>query len=275
MAKMTNETLGHAEDADGIEEYDNPLPDWWVGMFILSIAFAAVYPIWFHSGNTQLEQYEREMAAANERWPQNDALAELPTDAATIAEGAEIFTSTCASCHKADMTGGIGPNLVDAEWIHGGTGQDILKTVTEGVSSKGMPAWGAILGPKKVQAVSAFVLSKQVLKPVPAAVATPAPPVENAPEGEGTAAGDAAALDGEKLFATNCVACHLADLTGQVGPNLVDSEWIHGGSLEEIQATITNGVPEKGMIAWGPILGEAKIEALARYVHSKGQDVAE
>ena len=82
-----------------------------------------------------------------------------------------------------------------------------------------------------------------------------------------------AALDpsitGESIFLQNCVACHGADMTGGVGPNLIDDEWIHGGDLPTITRIITEGVPEKGMISWGPILGEQKIELVAQYVHSK------
>lgn len=162
MGKPTNEKLGHSDECDGIEEYDNALPDWWVGLFGFTIIFAALYPFWHHGmeGNTQADAYALEMAAAEEKWPAADAIAELPSDAESIKAGSEIFAQTCASCHNADMTGGIGPNLIDDEWIHGGTGPDILNTVTNGVAAKGMPAWGAILGPKKVQQVSAFVYSK-------------------------------------------------------------------------------------------------------------------
>jgi cytochrome c oxidase cbb3-type subunit 3 len=267
MGRMTDDVLGHADESDGIEEYDNPLPDWWIGMFILTIVFAGIYPVWHHGveGNTQADAYLIEMAEAEQRWPRNEGVVDLPLDDETIAAGAEIFTTTCASCHKADLSGGIGPSLVDAEWIHGGTGPDIVKTVTDGVSDKGMPAWGAILGPKKVLQVAAFVLSKQVLDPVPASGEVVAAVVPaGTPEGH--------ALDGEALFAANCAVCHKADMTGQVGPNLIDSEWIHGGELAQIQKTITDGVPEKGMVAWGPILGPEKIEVLARYVHDASQE---
>jgi cytochrome c oxidase cbb3-type subunit 3 len=77
-----------------------------------------------------------------------------------VDAGRATFQSTCASCHHAALTGGIGPNLVDAEWIHGGTPADVLKTVTEGVLTKGMPGWGPMLGGKKVSEVVAFILSQ-------------------------------------------------------------------------------------------------------------------
>jgi cytochrome c oxidase cbb3-type subunit 3 len=76
-----------------------------------------------------------------------------------VEAGRVTFQSTCASCHNAALTGGIGPNLVDDVWIHGGKPTDVLKIVTEGVLVKGMPAWGPVLGGKKVSEVVAFVLS--------------------------------------------------------------------------------------------------------------------
>ncbi len=266
MGKSVNEKLGHADEADGIEEYDNALPDWWLGLFGVTIVFAAVYPIWFHGfGNTQIEAYEREMAAAAERWPQSDVtdVKELPSDPETLAAGKEIFEQTCAACHNKDLTGGIGPSLVDDEWLHGSSGPEILATIMNGVPSKGMPAWGPQIGATRVQQVAAYVYSKKgsgggAGAPAQAQAAT-------------ADAGSEGPPDPEKLFQENCAACHKADMTGQIGPNLIDDEWIHGGELEQIKHTITHGVPEKGMTAWGPILGEEKIEALARYVHDKGK----
>lgn len=274
MARDTNEILGHGADADGIEEYDNPLPDWWLGLFGVTIVFAAIYPVWYHGfGNSQVTFYEAEMAAAEARWPQPEGPQALPTDAASLAAGEEVFATTCASCHKADLSGGIGPNLVDATWIHGGEPQDILKTVSEGVTDKGMPAWGKILGPQKVQQVAAFVVSKQGSAPAPAEVVEPAP----AEADPGPAAVDVVPVadgppDGAKIYAANCAVCHKPDLTGQVGPNLVDDEWLHGGELDQIRHTITEGVPAKGMISWKPMLKAEEIDAVARFVHQGGKN---
>ena len=76
-----------------------------------------------------------------------------------VEAGRATFQSTCASCHHAALTGGIGPNLVDSTWIHGGTPINLLKVVNDGVAAKGMPTWGPVLGGKKVSEVVAFVLS--------------------------------------------------------------------------------------------------------------------
>lgn len=75
---------------------------------------------------------------------------------------------------------------------------------------------------------------------------------------------------GKEIFMMNCAACHKPDATGDIGPNLTDSEWIHGGKYDEIRHTITMGVPEKGMVTWGPILGPEKIAQVAAFIHSLG-----
>ena len=288
MAKDTNQILGHGDDADGIEEYDNPLPDWWVGMFIITIIWAVMYGVTYHfiMGDSQVKQYEQQMADAALRWPAAEGGIAFEMDDELIAEGAEVFTQTCVACHAADLTGGIGANLVDAEWIHGGDPDSIIETVNNGVVDKGMPAWGPILGPRRVQAVVAFIVSKQTEEPITIARPEPTEAVEGTLADAGTdiadAGTDAAEADtealievddpiaaGEEVFMTNCVACHAADMTGGVGPNLIDDEWIHGSSLEDIRTVITEGVPAMGMISWGPILGDQKIDWVTQFVHSK------
>jgi len=163
VSKITDEILGHADENDGIEEYDNPLPDWWLGLFIVTIVWAGVYVVNFHflSDDSQEKRYAAEMAAAAERWPQKTAeTGAVELTAENIAAGKEIFTVNCVACHGANLEGGIGPNLTDDEWIHGGNLEDIVRTITEGVPEKGMLTWGPILGPEKVAKVSAYVYSK-------------------------------------------------------------------------------------------------------------------
>jgi len=160
MSRDKDVLLGHAADNDGIDEYDNPLPDWWVGLFFVTLVAAVVYGVDYHlvSNRSQEARYEAEMAAAAERWPEQEAPSELAFDADTLEAGQKVYTQTCVACHGADMKGGIGPNLVDGEWIHGGAPEQVVKTITEGVAAKGMPAWGAVLGPEKVSQVAAWVL---------------------------------------------------------------------------------------------------------------------
>jgi cytochrome c oxidase cbb3-type subunit III len=155
---------------DGIVEHDNKLPLWWQLTLYGAIVFALVY--WFgrkfDAISTPGETYALELAAeraaeadrARARGTIDDsALLTFSRDPATTAKGKETFVSTCAPCHRADGGGNIGPNLTDAYWIHGGKPTEILRTVTEGVPSKGMPTWAPQLGQDRVLSVVAFVLS--------------------------------------------------------------------------------------------------------------------
>lgn len=172
MSRDTNQIMGHAADNDGIEEYDNPLPDWWVGLFVLTIIGGVIYAVNYHfiSHDSQKKYYEAEMAAAEAMWPtpKGAQVAALTPD--ILQEGSEIFQANCAACHGADMHGKIGPNLTDDAWIHGGTQEEIQTTITNGVPAKGMVTWGPILGPDKIQKVAAFVYNsgpKLGLHPAP------------------------------------------------------------------------------------------------------------
>jgi cytochrome c oxidase cbb3-type subunit 3 len=262
--------LGHAADNDGIDEYDNALPDWWLGLFVFTVLWGVGYALDYHflRPRSQESLYEAEMAAAKERWPEPVAK-ELAFDEATVQAGAQIFATTCASCHGAELTGGIGPNLVDATWIHGAEPDQVRATISNGVLEKGMPSWGPVLGPDKVAKVAAFIVTK-ARAAGPAAPATAAAPVPaGGPAPDAVAAAPAAGDPGEQLFRQNCVACHGENLEGKIGPNLTDDEWIHGSALADIERTITNGVPEKGMVSWGPILGPEKVKQVALFVHGK------
>jgi len=156
--------LGHEDEADGIQEYDNPLPDWWVGLFWATIVFAFAYGIHYHfiAHRSPQKALAQEMAAAEERWPEREAGGEegLMLTVAVAAAGEAIFTANCVACHGADMRGGIGPNLLDDEWIHGGSPEAILATITNGVTDKGMLAWGPILGAEKVRQATAYVVQR-------------------------------------------------------------------------------------------------------------------
>jgi cytochrome c oxidase cbb3-type subunit 3 len=254
MSQETDRILGHSTDNDGIEEYDNALPDWWQGMFLFTIVWAIGYAVDYHlvSQRSQTASYEAEMAAAQQRWPE-PARGSLAFDEGTVAAGGELFAQTCVACHGADLSGGIGPSLVDAIWIHGSEPEQIRATIERGVPEKGMPAWGPMLGPDKVAKLAAFVSTRSAAPPTQLASSVP---TEDS--------------SGEAIFQKNCVVCHGPDLEGKIGPNLTDTQWIHGGRLEDIERVVTQGVPEKGMVSWGPILGPEKIREVARFVHAKG-----
>lgn len=157
-------------EVDGIQEYDNRLPNWWLYTLYGSIAFAAGYWYWFHNshiGATPQESYQAEMdRAAAEAASQMkvgeatpESLAALSRDPNAVALGKQVFTSTCAACHRADGGGNVGPNLTDDFWLHGGAPEKVYRTIASGVPDKGMPAWQAQLGPLKTQSVAAYVIT--------------------------------------------------------------------------------------------------------------------
>lgn len=164
---------------DGIAEYNNPLPGWWLTMFYGTIIFAVIYqvlfPSWFGPGLlkwSQYKQYDHEMKVASDKAATTAAsggsIAKIVNDPQAIEAGKAIFTQNCAACHGASATGGIGPNLVKPPyWAYGtGTPEDLEHIVMNGTTvgmtpaaKGGMPAWGPILGKTKVQQAVAYVYS--------------------------------------------------------------------------------------------------------------------
>lgn len=190
MSKETNRRLGHADEADGIEEYDNPLPDWWVGLFWFTIVWALGYGLWYHviAERSQVKNLQEEMAAADARWPaqaaaQAAAMADFTVTPAAVAAGEQVFTANCVVCHGENLQGVIGPSFLDDEWLHGGQARDIIHTITVGVPAKGMVPWGGILSPEQINEVAAYVITKHS-----EATGRPIEQILEAP-GEGTAGG--------------------------------------------------------------------------------------
>ena len=156
---------------DGIREFDNPLPRWWLGTFFGAIVFAVFYWFFYHSLATlpgSRATYAAEWAeteakiAASQVNPEE--LAALVKDPEVVARGAEIFKTTCMACHAEGGQSGetlIGPNLTDGYWIGGSDPAAIHTTISMGRLEKGMPAWKLTLGGTKVSEVAAFVLSIQ------------------------------------------------------------------------------------------------------------------
>lgn len=156
---------------DGIQEYDNPMPRWWLWLFYATILYSVLY--WLNvpgigTGAGRIAAYEADVAsaaaaraqvAASRPGPTESMLHELAEEEEVVARGRATFAQMCASCHGPDGGGVIGPNLTDDAWLHGGTGLAIHQTVVEGVLAKGMPAWGTMLAPEQVEAVVAYVLT--------------------------------------------------------------------------------------------------------------------
>lgn len=190
-----DELRGHTYD--GIEEYDNRLPNWWLFILYGSCIFALGYWLVFHTFqivDLPLAKYDKEMIAAaeaqlarmSEGGITDESLALMATMPETVAEGRQLFTTYCVVCHLDQGQGLVGPNLTDGYWVHGGKPTNILKIVTDGVPAKGMAAWGGQLGPTRVQNLVAFVLS---IKNTDVA--------GKAPEGELEVVGDEAAPEAE------------------------------------------------------------------------------
>jgi len=161
-----NEPPVHIYDDDLVEE-DNKLPLWWLYTLYGTVAFAIFYWYGEHkigAWKSQEESHQEEMAVirleeAKKGNVSADTIIALSKTPSSLEKGKEVFVATCAACHRADGGGNIGPNLTDAYWINGGTGDKIYQTVRKGVPAKGMPEWGPQLGDEKVLAVSAYVLT--------------------------------------------------------------------------------------------------------------------
>jgi cytochrome c oxidase cbb3-type subunit III len=185
---MSNEELKHDpltqdpllnHNYDGIQELDNPLPGWWLGTFYITIVFAAFYFSWHQiigDGHLVQASYEKEWtamqvadqanAAKQMASTSDESLLKASKDPAVIAAGKDKFTGTCASCHGPDGGGLIGPNLTDAYWINGdGKPMSILKIIKEGVTAKGMPAWGPVLSEGDNFKLAAYIISLQGSSP--------------------------------------------------------------------------------------------------------------
>jgi cytochrome c oxidase cbb3-type subunit 3 len=161
---------------DGIQEFDNKLPNWWVGTFVLSLLFGLY---WFTTRHTFAEpandSYAHYRAAMQElralqaskagAGPTDEEVLAAMADAARLADGRSVFQSNCAACHAADGGGGIGPNLTDSYWIHGGKPSQIAHTITVGVPEKGMVTWKGVLSPEQIRNVAAYVVSLRGTKP--------------------------------------------------------------------------------------------------------------
>ncbi len=181
------ETILMDHSYDGIRELDNHLPPWWKWLFYGSIVWGVIYFIAYHVTDSlplQTEEYNTEVALAEEQVRKlraanpgeviDENTVILTTDATALADGKEVFNNICASCHRMDGGGDIGPNLTDPYWIHGGSIKEVFLIVKNGVPNTNMVAWGGALSPEKMQNVSSYLLTLQGTNP----------PNAKAPEGD-------------------------------------------------------------------------------------------
>jgi cytochrome c oxidase cbb3-type subunit 3 len=164
--KPSAELLDH--EYDGIREYDNPMPGWWVYSFWASFFFSVGYLFHFHiseNGESIAAGYEADMAAMREERARQalgqktteSGLLQLSREPALMSDAKAIFTQRCVQCHGVRGEGGIGPNLTDGSFIHGASLMNIHETVANGVPAKGMPAWSLQLSPMQVSELAALV----------------------------------------------------------------------------------------------------------------------
>ena len=163
-----NTVMDH--EFDGIQEFDNRLPNWWLWLMWGSMVFALLYWVFFHTlgvGVLPVERFEMDMkvaqeaqiARALEAGIDNEFFVMMSQNEDKVAAGREIFVKHCVACHLDQGQGSVGPNLTDGYWIHGCEPMQMLKTINDGVAAKGMPAWMNQLGPTRVNAVLAYILT--------------------------------------------------------------------------------------------------------------------
>lgn len=250
-----------------LQEYNHPLPRWWMYLFWLTLFFAIGYYFLYPGlgslpgkiGWTSAGQYEEEMRKADEQFKpiydkylKQDLLA-VAADPEAQAMGQRLFLTYCAQCHGADARGAKGfPNLTDGDWLYGGDAATVKATLVAGRQGV-MPALGGVLGAEGVKDVANYVRSLS-----------------------GLAHDSLRAQRGKDAFLQNCVACHGPEGKGNQAlgaPNLTDRIWLYGSSEATIVETVSKG-RQNQMPAFKDLLGEPKIHLLAAYVLglSKHQD---
>ena len=254
----TGDVTGHTWDGD-LQEYNNPLPRWWLWMFYGTIVFGIVYYIlypglwdgvlgWSKEGQYAAEQ-ERAEAKFGPIYAQYASVAvpELAKNEDATAMGRRLFLTYCMQCHGSDAQGSKGyPNLADSAWLWGGSPEQIKSSIVNGRNGV-MPPHEAILGEEGIDEVANYVVTLS-----------------------GGQADAAKAEKGKERFATICAACHMPDGTGNQmlgAPNLTDDTWVYGGGIEEIKETLIKG--RAGVMpAFNDLLNSDKIHLLTAYVYS-------
>ncbi|NMM11346.1 MAG: cytochrome-c oxidase, cbb3-type subunit III [Polaromonas sp.] len=253
-------TTGHVWDED-LREMNNPLPRWWVWLFIGTVAFALIYLALYPGlgsfagklGWSQVSQYDAEVAKGNKEveplYAKFNAMKpeDVAGDPQAMAMGERLFMNNCAQCHGSDARGGRGfPNLTDGDWLHGGSPDKIKESITKGRIGIMPPMAAAVGTPDDVSNVANYVLS-----------------LSNSPH-------DALKASlGKEKFAV-CAACHGADGKGNqvIGSaNLTDNIWLWGSGEKAIVAMV-NGGKVNQMPAQEGKLTESQIHVMASYVWS-------
>jgi len=274
------DTTGHVWD--GIEEFNNPLPRWWLWTLyvciVWAIGYSIAYPAWpgIKSATSGVLGWSTRADVAEEIAAVEEANAAINTKLASVeltsisadgelngfavSSGGAVFKTWCAQCHGSGAAGAKGyPNLLDDDWLWGGDIEAIHTTITHGIRNEDdddaryseMPAFGRdeLLEAEEIDQVVNFVMSLS-----------------------GEAQDASLVTDGAVVFEDNCAACHMEDGTGdreQGAPNLTDAIWLYGGDYDTLTQTVNNaryGV----MPNWNARLSPAQLRAVAVYVHQLG-----
>jgi len=251
---------GHVWDGD-LRELNNPLPRWWMWMFLLTCIFGLVYLVLFPGlgsfpgimGYSTRGSLMQSMETSNDELKPvmakyvNMDIVDVAADPKALEMGQRLFLNSCAQCHGSDAGGAKGfPNLTDGDWLYGGSPENIKATITYGRGGA-MPAFGSLLTSVQIKDVANYIRSLSGL-----------------PED------DLKAARGAEVFKTYCVACHGPDAKGNVAigaPNLTDRTWLYGSSENTIIETLLKG--RNGVMpAQDKVLSPEKIQLLTAYVWS-------
>ena len=260
---LQDNTTGHVWDVD-LREMNNPLPRWWVGLFIITCVFSLGYLVLYPGlgtyagtlGWTQTNQFEREVERGNEQTaPLYAAFAaksveELASDAEAMEVGDRLFMNNCAQCHGSDARGSKGfPDLTDANWTWGGQPEQIAQSITQGRIGVMTPMAAAVGSPDDVRNVAHYVLSLS-----------------------GKAHDSLRANLGRDKFAA-CAACHNADGSGNPllgAPDLTKGIFVHGPVVEAHIVDMINNGKTGEMPAWETKFTPEQIHVLTAYVWGRG-----
>ena len=256
-------STGHVWDED-LRELNNPLPRWWMWLFVITVVFAGVYLALYpglgsakgvldwsstQQYQAQQEQAEATMAPIYAQFASMTA-AQMAGNAQAMAIGERLFINNCSTCHGSDAKGSKGfPNLTDSDWLHGGSPEKIVETITQGRVAQMPPLAAAVGSAADVRNLANYVLSLS-----------------------GSAHNSVAAALGKPKY-TVCAACHGVDGKGNTAlgaPNLADKVWLHGWGEQAIVSAVTNGIGNV-MPAQQKWLTAPQIHVLGAYVWSLSQ----
>ena len=253
-----DETTGHVWDED-MRELNNPLPRWWMWLFVITVAFSFAY-LWLYPGlgsapgahgwtsaKQLTDERDRAAKAAAPLYARLAALTpeQLAADAQAMGVGERLFVNHCATCHGSDARGSKGfPNLADSDWLWGGSHEAIVQTITDGRQGMMPPMAAAVGSAADVRNVANYVLSLS-----------------------GSGHDNIAAQLGREKFAV-CAPCHGPKGEGNPAlgaPNLTDKTWLHGWGEPLVISMINQGKTNM-MPAYRDRLSPEQIQVLAAYV---------